>query len=168
MSIIPVADAKAHLEIKLADTEHDATLQRMLDAAEDIVVEHIGPFASVEVTEDVGTTFGVAVLRRRPIQSITSVTIAGAVQGSVRANLPAGLLFISEPATVVYVVGFGALPALVREVVLDLVRLRFEARPGGLPRGVEVAEETVALPFPTDDAAILARLTPHRHAPSVG
>lgn len=168
MSVIPVAEARRAAGVDAADASQDAVLQRMLDAAEDIVAAQIGPLAPVQVTEAVVPRFGVAVLQRRPIQALTSVTVGGVALTTVQANLPAGLLYIRDAATVVYNAGFGSLPPLVREVILDLVRARYESRPGALPPGVEVAEEALAEPFPTNDAAILARLTPHRHAMSVG
>lgn len=169
MSVVPVSAAKEHLAIPAGDLQHDERLQRMLDAAEDIVAAQIGPLTPVQVTEPVEPRFGVAVLERRPVQSITSVTVGGVALTTVRAKLTAGLVFLTEPATVVYVSGFQVLPPLVREVILDLVRARFEARSGGLPAGVEVAEEQPREPFPTQDAAILARLTPaHRRPLTVG
>lgn len=168
MSTIPLADVKPHVGLAATDTSQDARLQAMLDAAEDIVAAHVGRLAPVQVTEDVVPAFGVAALRRRPVQAITSVTVGGVALSTVQANLNAGLLFISDSATVVYTAGFGVIPPLVREVVLDLVRARYDSRPGALPRGVDVAEEEALRPFPPDDAAILARLTPHRHAMSVG
>lgn len=171
MSVIPVADAKKHLGIKPEDTSQDAALQGMLDTAEEIVSTKVGRLATSDpITEDVKPFRGTAVLRHVPVQSVTSVTIGGTATTGFTADLEAGLIHVNNPATVVYVAGFAAVPAAVREAVLDLVRLRYEARPGALPRGVEVAEEEPTPPFPPDDRAVLARLdsTPYRRGPSVG
>lgn len=169
MSIIPLAQAKAELGVADGDSSFDLKIHRLLEAAEETVAARIGPLNSTIVIEDVTPSNGVAVLSRRPVQSVTSVTVSGVATTDFALRAGAGLLYVDWPVTVTYVAGFAVLPALVQDVVLELTRLRFTTRPESLPRDVDVAEEGNPLPFPLDETSILARLDiPHGRTLSVG
>lgn len=166
-SAVAIADARTHLGPDSATVE-DTQVQRWIDAAEDLVVQRTGPLTARTVLETVAPFNGVGILKQTPVQSVTVVQVAGVPTSAFTVDLAAGLIYLNQSATVEYVVG--QLSPLVREVVLDLVRLRYDTRPDALPPGVDVAEEPLTPPFPPNDQAILARLdgTSYRHAPSGG
>jgi hypothetical protein len=164
-----LAEVKAHLNVPVDDTSSDAKLTGYLDSAVEAVEARIGPLALRTLPPEVHQANGsTIILRHPPAREVLSVatTSWGTVLSTValidvRLEGEAGLLRLRAPlygeVTVTYTAGRDAVPAVVREVLLDLVRVRFESRAGALP--VPVAEEPdLPRPFPPSDDAILARL----------
>ena len=83
MALLTLADAKAELNIDVADTDDDAEITAYLGAVTDMIERFIGPVENRSVTETVRGGRA-AILSRPPIFSIQS--IAGAMSGAVVAT----------------------------------------------------------------------------------
>ncbi|HXH77160.1 hypothetical protein [Nocardioides sp.] len=169
--VLTAGAMRQHLDLG-TDTSQDARLAEYEAAAVELVNKRIGPvLPRAEV--DMATWNGPSlVLRHSPVISVQSITSGGTPVSSSQFRLdgPAGILrangSLHGPVEVNYTAGYAFVPELVRQVLLDLVRVRYESRAGALP--VEVAEEQdLPRAFPPDDEAILARLTPYRRGPRV-
>lgn len=171
-----LADLKAHLGISLGDTSQDAKLQTYLDAAVETVEAVIGPITPRTITEThYGHFGGTLFLFQGPVISVESVANLYGPYSMVGLSVDTGMgalrtltgYAVRGDVTVTYTAGRATIPALVREVVLDLARLRYQSRVGGMPPGVDVAEEDPTPRFSPNDGPILARLAPYRRDFSV-
>jgi hypothetical protein len=170
-----LAEVKAHLNEPVDDTSSDAKLTGYLNSAVEAVEAKVGPLTLRTETDVLTANGSTLILRHPPVREVLSVasTRWGTVLSSValtdvRLDGEAGLLHLRTllygEVTVTYTAG--AVTPLVREVLLDLVRVRFESRAGALP--VEVAEEPdLPRSFPPPVDAILARLDHLRRGPHV-
>lgn len=139
MSVVLLADAKAHLNIE-AET-YDTELQAFLDAAESAVAKRVGALEPGAVTERVRGCSSSLVLGSLPVVSLTSVTPVGGVALNVAdlwvgsggvveyADSTAG--FGSTTYTVVYQAGRSTLPDDLRMAVLELLRHMWATQRGG-------------------------------------
>lgn len=116
-------------QLNITGTQHDTELQRMLDAAIELVERRIGSLASTSVTEThYGGSSFVVLLDRTPVQSVQSITDGFGVAWSGTFSVtPAGLLRSTSgwvwPSvlTVAYTAGWGA-SAVIRQAISELVR----------------------------------------------
>lgn len=72
MSVVPLSDVKAHLEI--TTSTDDTKIQGFIDSAEAIIAKRVGPLSPTTVTDRVPGATGPLSLRSRPVISLTSVT----------------------------------------------------------------------------------------------
>jgi hypothetical protein len=117
MSVLTLAEAKAHLNIP--DSDSDAELQTFIDAAEAALAARVGPLGPTTTTARVagGRTLSLPVA---PAVSITSVTPVGGTAltvgslyldkdaGVISYSYPSGLTFPYSWYDVVYVAGRAA------------------------------------------------------------
>lgn len=130
MSVLTLADARAHLNISGA--EHDVELQAFIDAAEDAIAAKCGPLTSVARTERVRGGGRGLVLRETPVVSLTSVTpVDGTaydldlldLDGSAGViELGSGAAFPRGRYDVVYQAGRASVPKDLLMGVKELVR----------------------------------------------
>lgn len=117
MSLVTLAEAKAHLGMPTSDTTYDTELQGFVDMTQPLIENICGPIVSRSVTEwhdgGTGNRFQV-VLRQRPVISITSVTeyVGNVGQVLTQAANPAaavdlGYTFEIETGTITRRVGAG-------------------------------------------------------------
>lgn len=108
MSVVPLAELKAHLDIPAGRTVSDAELQGMLDAAEEWVSEYIRrPIGGGSYTYALYGQDGLIVLPTTRAVAVTAVTDAtgSAVTVDAAASiLPAGLVRLSSKVSGVFTV----------------------------------------------------------------
>lgn len=152
MSLVLLADVKAHLDIQTSS--NDVDLQAMIDAAEATIAQILNAgsgLASESVSTRVAGRTRTLVLTRGPVLSITSVTgsLSGVLSLSdLDIDLEHGLIhypplqllaFLDPFYTVVYDVGFASLPPDLALAVKELVRHFWTSRRGPTGRvGSEV------------------------------
>lgn len=180
MSLVPLADVKAHLNITV---DVDTELQEMIDAAETAISRKLGgtgTLAAEEVTQQVhGYGREALVLTSLPITSITSITDStGAVldlstlyidttRGIVRWNAYSTVPFLLPYYTAVYQSGYANLAALPSDYVLavkELTRHLWATQRGtGITRpgaGPSDNEPSAAYTFPKRVLELIASTTP--------
>lgn len=164
MSVVTLAEAKAHLNIERDD--QDDEIQSHLDAAEAAVAKRVGALEPTAVTERVRGCAASLVLTSLPAVSLTSVTAVGgdALDVSDLYVGPAGVVeyeesstwFGSRAYTVVYEAGHDPLPNDLRQAVLEMTRHLWAAQRGGgtrpgSPPSTELSNtlpgSSIALPF---------------------
>src|SRR5439155_24683409 len=108
MSLVPIADVKAHLSITTVDATRDAKLQMKIDAAETWVSDTLGgagALASTAVTERIrGYGLRALALTNLPVVSVESVT------GSDGAALALGTLDIDTAYGLIRWDAYGVVP----------------------------------------------------------
>lgn len=138
MSVVLLSEAKAHLNITVIT--HDTELQTVLEAAEAILTQHVGPLAPVATTSRVSGGRVVIVLPVAPVISLTSITPVGGTALTVtdyQLDASAGLVSLVSGGIVgygvydvVYQAGRTALPADLALAVKELVRHLWESQRG--------------------------------------
>jgi len=143
VSLVPLADVKAHLGITTADSGgRDAKLQMKIDAAEAWASKNLGGsggLAASTVTQRVTGNCSYLALTTLPVTSVTSVTGADGIAlsvGSLDVDLEAGLIgyaplgiwsrFLLPWYTVVYQSGYANLAALPADIV-EAVKLETQS-----------------------------------------
>lgn len=160
MPIATLTDLKIHLDI--TNTDSDAELQEMLDAAVEIVENTVGPVTPASVTE---THYGVytdtIVLNKRPVVSLTSVaTWYGALASTLVpadfvVDADQGLLryanggWFAGAYIVTYMAGRSVVPASFRLATLIIADQLFESQrvPGASRFGSRGGEPPVPMGF---------------------
>lgn len=141
MSVVTLAEAKAHLNITVST--YDTELQDFLNRAEAALGQRIGPLASVAKTERVRGWCSVLRLSFTPVISLTSVTsIEGnTIPTSQLTTPPGGRVeyaqygyFPSRWYDVVYQAGRASLSDDLKLTVLELVRRLWTTQRGGSRR----------------------------------
>jgi hypothetical protein len=168
-TLLSLAEIRAHLALG-SDRSYDRQLVRHLQAAIERITDHVGfPLTPGSVVEE-HPAAAVIVLRQARVTAVTSIVDSTGTAVAGYRLTPGGILRTAGGyygghgtlLTITYTAGYDALPALVREVLLDLIRLRYETRADALPPGIDVAEADLTPPFPPSDDAVLARLTDRR------
>lgn len=156
MSVILLADAKAHLNITVAT--HDTELQDKLDAAEAAVAKKCGPLSSVARTERVRGGGTGLVVRETPVVSLTSVTPVGGsayTLADLDVDTSAGVIEFDSGARfpvgrydVVYQAGRTSLPDDLVLGVLECLRHMWQTQrgPTGRPGSTTSAETANTMP----------------------
>lgn len=107
MSLVTLAEAKAHLNMPAADTTFDSELQGFIDMAQPLIENICGPIVTRSVTEwhdgGTGSRF-LLVLRQRPVISITSITeyvgnVGQVLTPAASPDLAGNLSYTLEPET---------------------------------------------------------------------
>lgn len=136
MAVLTPADVRPRLN--KTSTKDDQEIQDLIDAAEAEFVELIGPLTLTPFTER--HSGPVALLRRRPVVEVVSVTAAGGSVVTLAADAldaEAGLLTIGGGGTyaVTYTAGHESLPYSIRELIIADVAGYFARtqRGGGFP-----------------------------------
>lgn len=143
MSVVTLAEAKLHLNIT-ANTD-DAEIQTKIDAAEGAVVDKTGPLTNTSVTERVRGGGCALTVQVTPLVSVTSVTPADGgtpLDVSQMTTDEAGVIeyltgarFTDRWYDVEFTAGHGtAIPANLKEGVLELVRHLWDTQRGGSRR----------------------------------
>lgn len=139
MSVVTVAEVKAHLNITVAT--YDAELQTFLTSAEAAIAEKTGPLASVATTERVSGGGTGLVVRVTPIVSLTSVTPVGGSAYTVAdmsvsnsagvIEWTSGSCFSPGRYDVVYHAGRATVPEDLKTGIKELVRHTWAASQRG-------------------------------------
>lgn len=157
MSAVLLADAKIFLDI--TGTANDAELQRMLDRAEVVLAQRVGPLEPVTVTGEKHTGPGPIVLKRWPVISVTSASTGYGAVTDLDLDVDAGVLYgsftsrIRRDVTVTYTAGRATLPADLEAAVLELLQHLWRSqRVPGARRGAGEPDErtsqgTYLLPY---------------------
>lgn len=142
-SILPTLDElKTHLDV--TSTTHDSEMQDTLDAAAQLVAQHVGPLDAETVTERHRQPGDPLVLRKSPVVSVSSVTdFGGTAYASTDYTLEpeSGLLYLaydgaysawsSSGVTVVYEAGRSTLPRPIAMAILIVAADLWETQMGG-------------------------------------
>jgi hypothetical protein len=177
MSLVPLADVKAHLNI--TNENSDAKLQAKIDAAEAFISQELGgpgSLAAQAVTQRVNGFRSTLQLTSLPVVSVTSVTGSDGVLvplSGLDIDIAAGIIrsnatyyyaspyypFLLPFYTVVYQSGFTTLPADLTEAVKLETQSMWETqrRPRPGDGGVGVG--------PSDPHARVLRILDNRVAP---
>lgn len=151
MSLVPLADVKAHLGITKPDD--DTKLQGKLDAAEALVSKILGGsggLAASTITQRANGFRSSLTLTTFPVLSVTSVTGSDGVQiplGGLDIDLSAGIIrsnatyyyaspwypFLLPFYTIVYQSGYASPPADIGEAVMLMTQHLWETQRGNLP-----------------------------------
>lgn len=156
MSVILLADAKAHLNITGSDK--DVELQAVLDGAEGAIAERCGPLTSTEVTERVTGGGCGLVVRETPVVSLTSLTPVNGTAYTVAdftVDKSAGVIewtsgarFASGRYDVVYEAGRTSVPDDLKYGILELVRHMWATQRGPTRRPGSPASEGASNTLP--------------------
>lgn len=150
MSALPLADAKAHLNI--TRSTFDTELQATIDAAEAILANVVGPLATGSSRTDrvVGRDQRL-VLPVAPVVSVTSITTPSGVvvdTSSLVQNLPAGVLYNADNSgfgcdvyDVTYIPGRQTCPADLLLAVKEQVRHLWSPQRGATRPGSEGGDQ---------------------------
>ncbi|MBB2909321.1 putative phiE125 gp8 family phage protein [Streptosporangium becharense] len=141
--LVTLAEAKAHLNIPPSRTADDEEIARFIGALTDPIERHTGIVLPVTVTDRCWGGRRSLLLSRRPVQSITSVTLpgGGTVPGSgyeldgdagVLHRMAGGYTYRWERGriTIVYTAGLAAVPAHVRQAALIILGHLWETQRG--------------------------------------
>lgn len=146
-SAVTLDEVKLHLNVPDTDTTHDVELAGFIDAAVEKVESVVGPLSTSTETVNVYAAGGVLVLPKCPVTGVPSVTPWSSdgtgtlvAPTEYEVDTEAGLIrwhldVTHYRYTVVYTAGRTFVPATVRQAILDLIDLRFnatqqETRPG--------------------------------------
>lgn len=143
MSALTLADAKAHLNITVST--YDVELQAMIDAAEAILANVVGPLTTgASRTDRVPGRDMRLVLPIAPVVSVASVTTPSGVVvdlSTVTQNLPAGVLYHTDNSgfgcdvyDVTYTPGRATCPADLLLGVKEMVRHLWTTQRGAATR----------------------------------
>lgn len=156
MSVLLLADAKAHLNITA--TTHDAELQDMIDAAEAVISKRCGPLAPTATTSLVRTSGLALVLPVTPVVSLTSVTPLGGGAltladltldgGAGVVTYTSGASFASSRYEVVYSAGRATCPDDLLMAVKELVRHFWDTQRGPSRRPGSTASDAASNTIP--------------------
>lgn len=156
MSVLPLATARAHLNI--SGTAHDTKLQATIDGAEAVIAQRCGPLASSATTARVWGGHAELVLPVTPAISLTSVTpvdgtaltlsdlYLDTTAGLVTYN--SGTAFTARYYTVVYAAGRSTCPADLLMGVQELVRHMWETQRGPTRRPGSTASDATSNTIP--------------------
>jgi hypothetical protein len=140
MSVVPLPDVKAHLNIQ--GTGDDAELQTVIDAAEARLSLELGPLSAVTVTKRVATSGSFLLLPVAPAQTLTSITDVRASTALdlslVTLDEDAGIVYYADGLTaflspaydVVYEAGWATVPADILFAIKEQVRHLWETQRG--------------------------------------
>lgn len=153
MSVLTLSEAKSHLNISSAT--YDGELQAMIDAAEAVIVERVGPLGPVEITSRVTGTRSL-VLPVYPVLSLTSVADSSEIAvdlDTLDVDLITGVVTSSGtlgclPYSVTYMAGRASLPANLRLAVLELVRHFWDTQRGPSRRPGSTASDSASNTVP--------------------
>lgn len=145
MSALSLSDAKAHLNLPSTSTTYDAELQSMIDAAEAIIGNVVGPLTAQDPRTDRVQGGNPLVLPVAPVASVASVVVAGgsAVDlAGVTVLKDAGVLRMADPSLdftqplydVTYTPGRASVPADLLLAVKEMVRHLWETQRGSSQR----------------------------------
>jgi hypothetical protein len=173
MSVLKLAEAKRHLGVEQA--VRDVDLQAMIDAAEAVIANHVGPLEATEVTTRVRGYMPGLALPITPVLSLTSVT------SDDESTLTVDDLYVNAGGVVVYGSGlsFGAryydvayqagrttCPPDLLMAVKELVRHLWQTQRGPTRRPGSAPSESVANTVPGAAYALPFRVSeligPHR------
>lgn len=150
MSVLDLNAAKRHLNI--TDEKSDTDLQAMIDAAEQVLAERVGPLVSTTKTDRVNISGGYSfTLRTTPVISLTSAT---SIYGSSTADVsqlhvsPSGVVtwgdgisrFYWGDYDVVYQAGYATVPPAILFAIKEQLRHMWSSRRGPAGRGTASAD----------------------------
>lgn len=143
MSTVQLTLAKQFLNITTTDA--DIELQEMLDRAESILSERVGPLLPETVTDEVHTGPGPLVLRRYPVVSVSSATSGGVTVTDLDLDVDTGLLYgafspVRRSVKVTYMIGYANLPLDLEAAVLELVGHLWSSQRGTSPTALQQAD----------------------------
>jgi uncharacterized phiE125 gp8 family phage protein len=143
--LVTLAEAKAHLNIEASRTADDEEISRFIGALTAPMERHVGAVLPVTVTDRCWGGRRSLPLTRRPVQSVTSVTLpcGGTLPGSgYELDGEAGVLHRMSGdhlsrwergrITIVYTAGLAAVPAHVRQAALIILGHLWETQRGGM------------------------------------
>lgn len=150
MSVTLLSECKTHLGI--TSTTHDARLQRVLNSAERIAADIVGPLSPIPVTKRAFGGTDTLVLTELPVESVTSITDASgsAVTATYSIEGEYGILTRTDGSTwpavcvVTYNQGFTTVPEDIELAVFELARHLWQPARGPFASGND-AQATVAL-----------------------
>lgn len=157
MSVLPLAEAKTHLNITRSD--YDDEILAMIGAAEAAIAKRVGPLEPTDVTATV-TGLGALTLPVYPVLSLTTITDAGGTSIpllGVNVDLAAGVVTGSSGAglgsstyTITYSAGRESCSGDLRMAVMELVRHMWQTQ-----RGPALYPGMTDTPSPAPGAAYL-------------
>jgi len=155
-SVLLLTEAKTHLNITVGT--YDTELQDVIDAAEAVLSQHVGPLQSTARTDRVPGYVDALVLPMLPVVSLTSVTSSGGTvltlsdlyvdQRSGVVTYNSGACFTERYYTVVYSAGRASCPDDLLLADKELVRHLWGARRGGAQRPGSAPSESTANTIP--------------------
>jgi hypothetical protein len=151
VGIVSLAEVKEHLRI--TQNTYDNKLNDLILTASSLCESSEGTgvtWRRTVVTNEVHTASGAFVVHRRPISSLTAITVDGVTANVADFDFDADTGWVTPYATTLtstrqrnvslsYIAGGGAIPRAVRDGVLELVRHLYGIYRGGsgLPRTAE-------------------------------
>lgn len=140
-ALVGLAEVKDHLNIPAADTSADEELRGFILSACDVVEDVVGVVARRSFTQTLsGRGERSLLLSRRPVISVTSVTVDGVALASTDYSVtPHGVLTRTagrwpsgvDNIVVVYVAGRSVVPAGVLDGTKELIRINWRPQQGG-------------------------------------
>ncbi len=138
IALVGLERIKNRLKIPLATTVHDEDLRALIASVTDVIEDIVGVVVRRSFTETYSGQGGSAILlRRRPVVSVTSVTVNGTLVNDYSVN-PAGVLTRAgrwpagaDNITATYVAGRVAPSASVLDGAEDLIRINWRPQVGG-------------------------------------
>jgi hypothetical protein len=136
---LPLAKAHLNIDVDTSDTE----LQAIIDAAEAILANSVGPLTTLPARTDRVAGGWKLVLPLAPVVSVASITAtdgATAVLADLTVNLAAGIIYYSDNVTrfwqgvydVTYTPGRATVPADLMLGIKEMVRHLWESQRGTL------------------------------------
>jgi len=170
MSVISVAQAKAHLNITAGTS--DAEIQAFVDSCEAAIARHVGPLSATAVTAEASGGGRALILPTTPAISLTSVTDdAGTTVPTADLHINSdgivtyngGGTFAAAWYTVTYQAGRATLPDDLMLAVLELLRHKWRAsQRGGTNRNqAEMLANTLPGAAYTFPFAVTELMAPH-------
>lgn len=121
MVFATLGDLKAHLNYSAGSTANDVEMQRMLDAADELVSGIVGPLGLRAVTDTYPVFGGTVLLDHAPVGPVTVTGPTGTPVTGFTTRAPARLLTgvsSAGPVAVTFLAGSAAVPAVVRLATL--------------------------------------------------
>lgn len=154
MPLPTLDDLKRHMNMTASGDDDE--LYDVLDAAVEVVEGIVGPLRGQSVTETHrGVASDVVLLRRRPIASLTSVSletysgwnVVGKSLADFVLDADAGLLRLASgypfrgDVTVTYTAGFASVPAAIRLATLMIGKQMWETQRGSQPLPLQSSDD---------------------------
>lgn len=156
MSVLPIATARAHLNI--TGIAHDTKLESVIDAAEAVIAQRCGPLVSTATTVRIAGGGSALVLPVTPALSLTTVTPVDGTAltlGDLYLDTGAGIVtynsgssFSARYYTVVYAAGRTSVPSDLLMAIQELVRHMWETQRGPTRRPGSTASDATSNTVP--------------------
>lgn len=139
-ALVGLAETKHHLNYQADDISDDEELRGFISSASEVVEDIVGVVARRQLVETYSGGDRVILLRRRPVESVTSVVIDGTtVDAGDYTPSPSGILARRSGrwptgfrnVEVTYTAGRPAGPASVIDATKELIRINWRPQQGG-------------------------------------